>query len=1145
MNEADRSARDRIRSDLAATLVVEAAAGTGKTTELIRRMLAVLRSGVTQLEKMVALTFTESAAGELKLRLRREIELARADPATPELARGLLTDSLPSLEEARIGTIHGFCADLLRERPVEALVDPGFEVASEDVARSLRDLAFDRWFERQLASPGEGVRRILRRGGRNGPRLLLRRAAEELIERRDFPAPWQRDEAFDRVDSINSLLDEMAAVAEGATGGDLNDPFTKSLLEIGRFVNEVKRREVVRGRDYDGLEAELVQFSRRKEWGWAGFRKWPANYPKEKLREQRATAHEHLLEFRGRAGAEIAPLLREELWPVVESYERLKARAGRLDFLDLLIRVRDLLRTNQRVRMELQERFSHLFIDEFQDVDPVQMEILLLMASGDPAITDWRRVPVVPGKLFLVADPKQSIYRFRRADVALYRDVQKRLIAGGGSLVNLTVSFRAVPELQEVVNATFAPIMRGQSISQAEYVALAPNRTSHEGQPAVIALPVPRPYGVYRKIVKWKIEESLPDAVAAFVHWLVTTSGWTVTERDKPDERVPLRPRHVCLLFRRFRSFFKDVTRDYIRALEARRIPHLLVGGASFHTREEVEAIRNALSAIERPWDELSIFATLRGPLFALSDAQLLAFRSRYPKLHPFSPVSEELPEELQEVADSLEVLRNFHRGRNRRPIADTIAMLLEATRAHAGLAIWPTGEQALANVTRLMDLARRAERNGVASFQAFVDRLVDEEARGEASDAPILEEGTEGVRIMTVHKAKGLEFPVVLLADLTANETPEEPSRWVDAARGLCAVRLAGCTPPELRDHAAEEMELEREEAARLLYVAATRARDLLVVPVVGDGRQGGWLSALNAALYPPDTAPNSPANQHPPGCPQLGMDTVLRPPNVSRPAISVVPGLHKPEAGAHHVVWWDPSLLDLDVRESAGLRQQQLLEADESGLRSQEGIRAHAEWQTERARVRDQGGKPSVTVVTATERAALMPASEVTALAKIALESIPSEQARPAGKRFGNLVHAVLAAVDLDSSLGEVQSSVSLYARALGATEQEADSAVAVVVRTLEQPLLRRAAAAARAGRCRREAPITTRAEDGTLIEGILDIAFLEVKPEPIWTVVDFKTDTEMAGKLEQYRRQVGLYTRGVAEATGLPARGVLLQI
>src|SRR6185295_1576810 len=202
---------------------------------------------------------------------------------------------------------------------------------------------------------------------------------------------------------------------------------------------------------------------------------------------------------------------------------------------------------------------------------------------------------------------------------------------------------------------------------QAEYVALSPHRDDRAGQPSVIALPVPEPYG-QRRIAGYAIEQSLPDAVGAFVQWLVTTSGWTVTERtagvDELPMTMPLRPRHICILFRRFMHFGGDVTRPYVDALEARGVPHLLVGGKSFHGREEVETMRAALAAIEWPDDELSVFATLRGALFAIDDETLLAYRHHHKGFHPFR-VPDDLAPTLRPVGQALQLLRGLHGGRN------------------------------------------------------------------------------------------------------------------------------------------------------------------------------------------------------------------------------------------------------------------------------------------------------------------------------------------------------------------------------------------------------------------------------------------------------------------------------------------------
>jgi ATP-dependent exoDNAse (exonuclease V) beta subunit len=1148
---ADQRERDRIATDLDATLIVEAAAGTGKTTALVRRMVAAVAAGRARLDRIVAVTFTELAAGELKLRLRGEIERVRLAAAPDSAAAVHLRAALPQLEEARIGTIHSFCGDLLRERPVEAGVDPCFEVAPEDVAGELFRLAFDRWFEECLTDPSEAVRRMLRRHPRDGhgPRELLRGAAWELKERRDFSTPWEAA-PFAREDEIDALMRELAALAAAARSGESSDYFTKSLLEIESFVHEVMRREAIRGRDYDGLEAELLQLARARHWRWVGFSRGPGATAKTALRAERARVHEHLLAFVDATGADLAPRLQHELRPVIEHYQRLKERAGRLDFSDLLLIARDLLRNSPAVRRDLQARFTHVFVDEFQDTDPLQAEILLLLAADDPDEVEWTRVRPVPGKLFLVGDPKQSIYRFRRADVGLYEEVKRRLVAAGAVLQHLTVSFRAVPEIQSAVNAALAPRMAG-SASQATYVPLAPVRTSVATQPAIVALPVPAPYGDFGKVVDWQIERSLPDATAAFIAWLVCESGWTVATPD--GTRVPIAPRHVCILFRRFRSFETDVTHAYVRALEARHLPHVLIGGSAFHGREEVEALRNVLAAIERPEDELAVFATLRGPFFALTDGALLAFHERFASLHPFRSVPDDLPAGLAEVAASMAVLRDLHRHRNRRPIADTIARFLAATRAHGGVAIWPTGEQALANVTRLIDMARRAERQGVTSFRAFVERLAGEAERGEASDAPIIEEGTGGVRLMTVHRAKGLEFPVVVLADLTAKETPGEPSRYSDASRGLCAMRIAGCSPLELLAHRDEERAREREEAARILYVAATRARDLLVVPVVGDERREGWLSALHPVIYPDEARRRRPETATPVGCPPFGLDSVARRsdrgPGRER---SVAPGLQVPEIGSHRVVWWDPATLALEVEESVGLRQQRLLEADESGATSERGVQAHAGWQERRAEVRAAGRRPSLLVESATAWAGLRVATNsasgavAIAAADVAVEHASGDEAfnRPHGLRFGVLVHAVLAVIDLDADVSAVEATTAIQARLFSATAGELATAVATVYRALRHPLMRRAAEAARAGQCRREVALMLNLEDEVLVEGVADLVFRDGEPAA-WTVVDFKTDRQITNRLPEYRWQLGVYAEAVSRATGRPARAVILSL
>jgi ATP-dependent helicase/nuclease subunit A len=1143
----DQHVRDRIRDDLDTTLIIEAAAGTGKTTALVNRIISVIGSGRGKLAEIVAVTFTEKAAGELKLRLRGEIENARHDPARTRSERERFTAALEQLEEARIGTIHSFCADLLRERPVEARVDPMFQVAPEDEAERMFDAAFERWFQAALENPGEGMRRLLRRRDlvdRDGPRAIARRAAYELLNWRDFNSPWTHH-PIEREKEIDALIEEIIGLGKLAELTEPDDWLGKSLATLAKPIREATRLESVRDRDYDKLEAVLRNLSSGRHWGWRGFGGDFGDLSRTEIFARRDAIRARLAEFRASTGANLAPLLRDEMMPIIGYYEELKRRAGKLDFLDLLLIARDLVRGDTNVRRDLQRRFSHIFVDEFQDIDPLQAEILLLLAAEDPAESVMLLARPAPGKLFVVGDPKQSIYRFRRADVALYQAIKQNLLRMGAALEYLTVSFRATPPIQQMVNAAFEPLMKSDSSSQPAYAPLMPFRAAVETQPSIIALPVPKPYGDFGRVTDFRIDQSLPKAIAALAKWLVVESGWTVTEREAPDKRVPIQPRHICILFRRLNSWGRDVTRDYLRELEARHLPHVLVKGGSFNQREEVEAIRNLLGAIERPDDELLVFAAMRGPFIALSDSALLEYRDKFKSLNPFRPRPEPTSTSVKEVVEALDLLRELHRGRNRRPVAETLALAMNRTRAHAGIAIWPTGEQALANVMRIMDQARRYEaRSGATSFRGFVDMLEERAERDEASEVPLVEEGTEGIRIMTVHRAKGLEFPVVILADLTCNETRADASRYVDPGRRLAAMQLAGCAPLDLTEHADDEHRRDEEEAVRLLYVATTRARDLIVVPVVGDERYDGWLARLNEVVYPSETERRAPLEIKPAGCPEFGDDSVLermaRSPNKMK---AVAPGTHRPEHGEHRIVWWDPSKLVTEIEESMGLRQDKLLQADKEKERSTRGIEANTKWQERRKAALQAGATPRLKIETATELAEKDAAIGLRFAGDVRIEEVPRAAKRPSGKRFGTLVHATMTRVAFDADGDAVAAAAASEGRILGASPDEIDAACEAVSRALKSALIAEARAARQV---MREFPLLVGLDDGTTVEGIADLIYSRRDGNDAeWIVVDFKTDYDIASRLEAYRAQLGLYLKSVREATGRPASGVLLRI
>ncbi|HEY3154325.1 MAG TPA: UvrD-helicase domain-containing protein [Candidatus Binatia bacterium] len=1221
MNQAlaDQADREQIATALDDTLIVEAAAGTGKTTELVRRIVRVIQTGRAEVTGIVAVTFTEKAAGELKLRLREGLEEARGGSESGSKERDRLDRALGRLEEAQVSTIHGFCADLLRERPVEAQIDPLFTVLTEAQAERMYDEGFDRWLESELADPSEGVKRSLRRptfggfgpqaDGGDGPIDRLRRAGWDLIQWRDFDGEWQRPPFARRarVDELVRLLNEFAGLLEPP--GEARDTLYMDNWAARKLAEEIRRTESVASRDYDRIEAGLVDLSHNRNFKDArkgSGRIYRSGVFREDVWRARERLQSALTGFEEDANADLAAGLRGELRNCVSAYEAAKARAGALDFLDLLLKTRNLIRDNPQVRSSFQERFKRIFVDEFQDTDPLQAEILLLLAADDSAQTNWRQIHPVCGKLFLVGDPKQSIYRFRRADVGIYRGVYGLLQAAGATRVTLRNSFRARPNIQRAINAAFAPVMTGDGDGlQAAYVPLEPFRNESKEQPSFVVLPVPEPYG-YRRLSNAAIEKSLPDAVGAFIDWLISESGWKVAERpvanrpwsrskislDPPfpkgevrinspvnatlaptatlafrpgemEHLVPIQGRHICLLFRRFISYQEDMTRPYVEALEARGIAHLLVGGRSFHNRAEIETLRAALAAIEWPEDELSVFATLRGSLFAIGDEELLEYRHRIGHFHPFRIPSEFSPN-LDPIVQALKLLQGLHRSRNRVPVATTIAALLESTRAHVSFALEHGGEQVLANVSHVADLARRYEAEGGISFRGFIDELREQAESGEAGEAPILEEGSDGVRLMTVHKAKGLEFPIVILADMTAKLRASVASRTIDSERRVCAIRLGGCAPADLLQHEEEELRRDEAEGTRVAYVAATRARDLLVVPAVGDEPREGWIQPLNTAIYPPKETRRQQVQA--PGCVEFkSKDSVLVRPGGSAAATSTVcPGLHIRRPGSSDpllhppprsageerggstefsVVWWDPRSLKLGAEAPLGIRRPELIVKDVAPDIVESGLAAYNSWRERRQRAVAAGSQSSVAVRTVTQSAKT--AGEAAAdskLPRVEIVELRRAANRPSGARFGALVHAVLASVPLDGDLNVIQSLATIHGRILGAAGEETDAASKVVHAALAHPIFDGARHAAQQGRCRREVPIAWRDTNDLLIEGVVDLAFEQAEG---WTVIDFKTDEEFRGNESAYRRQVATYASAIQAANGAEVSAILMRV
>lgn len=1141
----DQDTRDRIRSSIEESLLVEAAAGTGKTHELVLRLVNLVAGGVP-VDQIVAVTFTRKAAGELKLRLRSALEQARQATEDDSKAKAL-TEALCHLEQARVGTIHSFCAEILRSRPVEAGVDPAFVELDEAAARRLYDQAFRRYMQGRLADPSPTMLRALARRAPSyytdkSPLNRMAQAGWQLVNWRDFDAPWQ-NHPLDLSATLETLADQVADLADLSNRNPNPDNrLFVALAPTRDFVDWSHPARLDGGRSDADIEARLVELvSTLNAKPIKGPRNYAEGLPHAEVEDHRLKLIAALTAFKDQTDANLAVALRAELQEVVRDYAELKARRGALDFEDLLVKVRDLVRDNASVRHYLQGRHTHLLIDEYQDTDPLQTEIILLLSAQDPAQTQWRNVQPRPGSLFLVGDPKQSIYRFRRADIVLYQTVRAQLSASGVGLVHLTHSFRATAPIQEAINLAFEPEMGPKEPGQPTYVPLHGGPEPGATQPSLISIPVAHPHGRYG-VTGTKVIEQLPQTVGSFLQWMLQDSGWTVRDPADRENRVPVAPRHIALLFRQITRGSQDITRGFIQDLERRDIPHLMVGSRSFKERHEVQALLTACTAIEWPQDELSVLATLKGPLFALPDDLILRARGRYGSLHPLQAAPEDLPEDLVPVQEALHFLGALCKVRNHQAVPATLTSLLRHTRAHVSFALRPAGEQVLANVQRVIDLSRSFEMQGGLSFRGFVQRLTEETERARSNESPAFEEDLEGVRMMTVHAAKGLEFPIVVLADVNAANRIVTPTRYLDAEKRLVALRLLECAPRELLDNEDVERGLEEAESVRLAYVAATRAKDMLVLPGIGEGTSGlfrrhdlrrSWTAPLEKVFYPtvqryarPDPAP---------GIPIEGRRTVLGlPGNGQGNKSCIVPGLHIGRAGGAGAVWMDPGQLPLKAPQIYGLQHERYLAPDTEGV-AQSSIEAYQTWRRQRIETVEQGEVSEIDLISASD----------TDLAPegfsglVDLVYLSRDVERPSGARFGTLVHAILQDVDFGAELAKIEALAKMHGRLLGATPDEVKASAAPVQSALSHSLLTRAVAAER---MHREYPVVFDTEEGQRVDGSIDLAFYE---DGMWFVVDFKTDMDREAHRAQHIRQMQWYVTALQGLTESEVLGWLMYL
>jgi ATP-dependent helicase/nuclease subunit A len=781
--------------------LLAANAGSGKTAVMVERFVeAVLDDGVA-VGAVLALTFTEKAAGELRERVRRRFV------ALGEAERARETDA------AWIGTIHGFCARVLRARPLAAGLDPRFTVLDEAAARRLAEAAYDRALEAWAAA---GSAAALDLAAAYGPVLRdLILAAHETLRSRGEGHPRLAIPGARPAPDASALIAARAAAAARLAGGDgkkvaaARDALDACAALLGEEITgggEMARGAVPWPGDLDAAKlvagAKLLEEPACDDYreAWEAYR--------------RACADHH---------ARAALILLDDLLDRFGSeYDAAKAGRAGVDFSDLELRVRDLLR-DPSAQAAWAERFALIMVDEFQDTNRLQLAVL-------DAITR--------DNLFAVGDEFQSIYRFRHADVSIFRELRERL--GSEGVRRLAHNFRSGEELLDVLNGAFAPEL-GDRFTPLVAGAVVPAGPLRLFDPDPVSGDPPVELLVTDQRGWDELEREVGLVALAPQVWR-RAEARLVAHRLRAEIDDGRRPGDVVVLVRATASL-----RLLEQALEEQGLPTYVVGGRGYWSQEQVRDGVAYLSALANPRAEESLLAVLASPFCGVgTDALVLlteAGRERgglWPALRDAADADwlGALPE--AERSRLVGFARFFAAERERAERLPTEVLLeraIVATGYDLAVLARSGGERRLANLRKLMRLAREYESAEGRDLRGFLTYAATQDLReAREGEAALESEGLDAVRLMTIHRAKGLEFPVVCVADLgrAAGGARERLLIGRDGRVGLKLAPIGGGELVPALDWQAladEELAEEAEEERRLFYVAMTRARERLIL--------------------------------------------------------------------------------------------------------------------------------------------------------------------------------------------------------------------------------------------------------------------------------------------------------------------------
>ena len=1194
---ADARARRAAAEDLDRDLFLEAGAGTGKTTALVTRIMALVRSGVA-LSNVAAITFTEKAAAELRERLRRDLVRASRGAASEEEA-GILRRALDDLDGAAVCTLHSFAQRILREHTTDAGLPPRLEMLDEIGADMDFAEGWERFVEEVLAEPQ--LERALVLGDSLGMRVAnLRAVARRMADNWDLAAeriaPLAELPEVPPLEFADLIVPTRELAAESRWHHDIpldrlsealpteHDDLYHALVDLRRLADRLAAAGELEAVVLLGELAGGPRPRGRKD-------NWHASFDKEAVRERLKALREEAGARLDAAGRTCSARLLARLAGFVLGEAERRRRQGRFVFHDLLVQARNLLRHPDHgaaVRGSLRTRYRRLLVDEFQDTDPIQVELALLIACDDPAEpvgdiaaeaaekASWQGLPGGDGALFFVGDPKQSLYRFRRADIGLYLQVADW--AGPAARETLGRNWRSSPAIVDWANAVFGRLIRPATGSQSGYVPLQAARRPLDGKagaPVLLLGTGALGEGESRGIPAEELRGIEFAEVAALIRRAVTES-WPVG--DGGGTR-PLRLSDMCVLIPA-----RTVLGPLVGAFEAAGLAYRVESSSLVYaTRAETDLLAT-LRAIDDPSDHLAVVTALRSAAFGFGDDDLYDYRQLCGGHRPWDYLNPS-PQPDHPVAAALDWLRELHTERLWRSPGEIVDRVVRERRLLELAFAEDRHRDTWRRLRRAADQARAFSDSTGGTLRAYLG-WVDMQ-RGEGArvvEALVPETDDDAVRIMTVHAAKGLEFPFVIVAGFSGTTGPSRGRRSSELTfphSGGAFCTLGGRVRSFGSDGVADSEQLhEFHEDIRKLYVACTRAEDYLAVSLYRSGRKPpSWQKLAVAEALPKMTLaellahtvaevvdPQSTKDAVAPHPLTVALDVPAAGEDPEEEPASSPPGF----AWALEVAGWTAGrpLETLQPGESpygteatdgsAGLGDR-----GSGGGRPGEdapaaAIPSRAEWEREHAAMWEFAARRPVVAASAVGAAtgggAAVPGeprAAPTGRAGVADQQVPAVRGAPDpgfdkhepeedapvwrrgryGTALGRAVHAVLQTADFDEPGEDLAPQARRYAAAEGIGHL-ADDVVARARNALSAPVIREAA------RQRHWRELYAAAEvEGRLLEGFVDLLY--ETPDGSLVVVDYKThDSDERPDLRQkpgYRLQIAAYALMLEEATG----------